>query len=891
MNKNSVGHMKCQPPSVTATAAAVEVVLNSSNTSEEDVQEVPTPLVEDHLKRRVNDATELKNENAPEKLKEKHLVEVRKERHYHDDGEGNLLFQKSSSLKVETSICVGNYSQNQNDLKIIENDKRIHSDSNSLLDIELKTITTSSSNKKRKLNEDKHKVCLVESCSYFGKPNPLISLDKVDSTNDNSEKNDKINDEINDKNGKGSGMEEDEDAFSKPSASKRIKLDGDDDLLSIQRINDFNKIDEKQVDDVNINNLTVTDDNASSSKHNVKGDIQHPILNSASLCELITDGEVGVISVTGNKKCNKKYESNSDIVQISSSDDEDDEEEDDDEDDDGEDEEEDDDDEGDDDEEIVANDEEDVLCSYSPKTSLLPALALPITSTTSTLMTTKHVHVSGSCHECYMIEMKIVDLKINAIKTGTTQCIFSESCLLLKNSLRNLLGDAAPTVTPIHASCLESSNWTPLYGGSLIHMTLNLTGCHGNMVEFFGISRQLFDRYIAGKFPATTLQLYFEEHSMRPTLQQDFEKFFRSSYYVYNNFGNNAYDVLYPPAEYNNMNNSVSHVNTMYQQQQMSQYNSLINDAFVSRQDVSQQSKETLKHDDPYDKNVTKPQKAQRLKAKSLSLFHFEIHRSDKTAGNKFTFYRPPKWPYLKKVKNFTPISSSSNDKEKIKQVCCDDLNARMSFSERQIHDNGSVKNSKEIWNSHYQHSQNSNQNSNNENSYFSQQQLQQYQHDNHFSLNNYSSSFNNYPTNLLNQANYNFQQMHLNNSNNNNLMYPHLNLAAQNFFQQQQLFGQWQNNVDFKLQQQHHQQQQQHFYHSKSPTYVQSGFTGNIVKLFTYRPANSKGGINITNEDLYCLNDGEYLNDVIIDFYLKFVPALLFNDSFHFITTKILLK
>ena len=27
-----------------------------------------------------------------------------------------------------------------------------------------------------------------------------------------------------------------------------------------------------------------------------------------------------------------------------------------------------------------------------------------------------------------------------------------------------------------------------------------------------------------------------------------------------------------------------------------------------------------------------------------------------------------------------------------------------------------------------------------------------------------------------------------------------------------------------------------------------------------------------VSNEDLFCLNDGEFLNDVIIDFYLKFV-------------------
>jgi len=39
---------------------------------------------------------------------------------------------------------------------------------------------------------------------------------------------------------------------------------------------------------------------------------------------------------------------------------------------------------------------------------------------------------------------------------------------------------------------------------------------------------------------------------------------------------------------------------------------------------------------------------------------------------------------------------------------------------------------------------------------------------------------------------------------------------------------------------------------------------------LLVYPPPPAKGGISVTNEDLHCLNDGEFLNDVIIDFYLK---------------------
>uniref|UniRef100_A0A8C1PIX9 SUMO specific peptidase 7b n=1 Tax=Cyprinus carpio TaxID=7962 RepID=A0A8C1PIX9_CYPCA len=40
--------------------------------------------------------------------------------------------------------------------------------------------------------------------------------------------------------------------------------------------------------------------------------------------------------------------------------------------------------------------------------------------------------------------------------------------------------------------------------------------------------------------------------------------------------------------------------------------------------------------------------------------------------------------------------------------------------------------------------------------------------------------------------------------------------------------------------------------------------------RLIQYPPPPSKGGITVTTEDLECLKDGEFLNDVIIDFYLK---------------------
>lgn len=41
---------------------------------------------------------------------------------------------------------------------------------------------------------------------------------------------------------------------------------------------------------------------------------------------------------------------------------------------------------------------------------------------------------------------------------------------------------------------------------------------------------------------------------------------------------------------------------------------------------------------------------------------------------------------------------------------------------------------------------------------------------------------------------------------------------------------------------------------------------------MIVYPPPPAKGGISVTNEDLHCLSEGEFLNDVIIDFYLKYL-------------------
>ncbi|KAK2147943.1 hypothetical protein LSH36_527g01011 [Paralvinella palmiformis] len=66
----------------------------------------------------------------------------------------------------------------------------------------------------------------------------------------------------------------------------------------------------------------------------------------------------------------------------------------------------------------------------------------------------------------------------------------------------------------------------------------------------------------------------------------------------------------------------------------------------------------------------------------------------------------------------------------------------------------------------------------------------------------------------------------------------------------------------------------------SRSPSPLLPTFAGPVVRLFTYPPPPATGGIPVTNEDLFCLNEGEFLNDVIIDFYLKYLVNEILTDE-----------
>lgn len=57
-------------------------------------------------------------------------------------------------------------------------------------------------------------------------------------------------------------------------------------------------------------------------------------------------------------------------------------------------------------------------------------------------------------------------------------------------------------------------------------------------------------------------------------------------------------------------------------------------------------------------------------------------------------------------------------------------------------------------------------------------------------------------------------------------------------------------------------QEKQRHIFRQSGPS----------QKIIVFPPPPTKGGLAVTTEDLECLEEGEFLNDVIIDFYLKYL-------------------
>ncbi|KAF4087322.1 hypothetical protein AMELA_G00093970 [Ameiurus melas] len=59
---------------------------------------------------------------------------------------------------------------------------------------------------------------------------------------------------------------------------------------------------------------------------------------------------------------------------------------------------------------------------------------------------------------------------------------------------------------------------------------------------------------------------------------------------------------------------------------------------------------------------------------------------------------------------------------------------------------------------------------------------------------------------------------------------------------------------------------------HKPGADWTQYRHCGPARRLIQFPPPPSKGAITVTTEDLECLDSGEFLNDVIIDFYLKYL-------------------
>ncbi|KAI4483443.1 hypothetical protein M0802_013385 [Mischocyttarus mexicanus] len=68
--------------------------------------------------------------------------------------------------------------------------------------------------------------------------------------------------------------------------------------------------------------------------------------------------------------------------------------------------------------------------------------------------------------------------------------------------------------------------------------------------------------------------------------------------------------------------------------------------------------------------------------------------------------------------------------------------------------------------------------------------------------------------------------------------------------------------------------------YSQTSIANVSSATTSAIQKITVYPPPPAKGGITINTEDYLCLGEDQFLNDVIIDFYLKYLTLEVLSES-----------
>ncbi|XP_043519425.1 uncharacterized protein LOC122533609 isoform X2 [Frieseomelitta varia] len=66
----------------------------------------------------------------------------------------------------------------------------------------------------------------------------------------------------------------------------------------------------------------------------------------------------------------------------------------------------------------------------------------------------------------------------------------------------------------------------------------------------------------------------------------------------------------------------------------------------------------------------------------------------------------------------------------------------------------------------------------------------------------------------------------------------------------------------------------------NQSGTTTNSNVSGGIQTITVYPPPPAKGGIAINTEDYLCLGEDQFLNDVIIDFYLKYLTLEVLPES-----------